>query len=56
MMVMPHTSAHDFIWVFYTRGHWVRNELCREEGIICFPLGYYFKYMGGEPLIDLWNE
>jgi hypothetical protein len=39
-----------FTWVFSLELSWVRNELCREEGIICFSLGYYFKYMGGEPL------
>jgi 1-acyl-sn-glycerol-3-phosphate acyltransferase len=51
MMVMPHTSAHDFYLGIFTRGitglqmNWVgKKELFN------FPLGYYFKYMGGEPL------
>jgi 1-acyl-sn-glycerol-3-phosphate acyltransferase len=51
MMVMPHTSAHDFYLGIFTRGitglemHFVgKKELFR------FPLGAYFKYMGGEPL------
>jgi 1-acyl-sn-glycerol-3-phosphate acyltransferase len=51
MMVMPHTSAHDFYLGIFTRGitglemNWVgKKELFQ------FPLGYYFKYMGGEPL------
>ena len=51
MMVMPHTSAHDFYLGIFTRGitglemNWVgKKELFR------FPLGFYFKYMGGEPL------
>jgi 1-acyl-sn-glycerol-3-phosphate acyltransferase len=51
MMVMPHTSAHDFYLGIFTRGitglemNWVgKKELFR------FPLGFYFRYMGGEPL------
>ena len=51
MMVMPHTSAHDFYIGIFTRGvlgieiNWVgKKELFR------FPFGYYFRYMGGEPL------
>ncbi|RKT00783.1 1-acyl-sn-glycerol-3-phosphate acyltransferase [Flavobacterium sp. 123] len=51
MMVMPHTSAHDFYLGIFTRGitqlqmNWVgKKELFR------FPFGFYFRYMGGEPL------
>jgi 1-acyl-sn-glycerol-3-phosphate acyltransferase len=51
MMVMPHTSWHDFYLGIFTRGiiglemNWVgKKELFR------FPLGIYFKYMGGAPL------
>jgi len=51
MMVMPHTSAHDFYVGIFTKGitglemNWVgKKELFR------FPLGVYFRYMGGEPL------
>ena len=51
MMVMPHTSAHDFYLGIFTRGitglemNWVgKKELFR------FPFGLYFRYMGGEPL------
>lgn len=51
MMVMPHTSAHDFYLGIFTRGitglemNWVgKKELFR------FPFGFYFSYMGGEPL------
>ncbi|MGZ9675759.1 1-acyl-sn-glycerol-3-phosphate acyltransferase [Flavobacterium sp. GNP001] len=51
MMVLPHTSAHDFYLGIFTRGitqlemNWVgKKELFR------FPFGYYFRYMGGEPL------
>jgi 1-acyl-sn-glycerol-3-phosphate acyltransferase len=51
MMVMPHTSAHDFYLGIFTRGitelemNWVgKKELFQ------FPFGFYFRYMGGEPL------
>ncbi|MFV5690219.1 1-acyl-sn-glycerol-3-phosphate acyltransferase [Flavobacterium sp. ZT3R25] len=51
MMALPHTSAHDFYLGIFTRGitglemNWVgKKELFR------FPFGFYFKYMGGEPL------
>jgi 1-acyl-sn-glycerol-3-phosphate acyltransferase len=51
MMVMPHTSWHDFYLGLFTRGitglemNWVgKKELFK------FPFKYYFKYMGGAPL------
>ena len=51
MMVIPHTSWHDFYLGIFTKGitgldmNWVgKKELFR------FPFGYYFRYMGGEPL------
>ena len=51
MMVLPHTSSHDFYLGIFTRGitrlemNWVgKKELFR------FPFGLYFRYMGGEPL------
>lgn len=51
MMVMPHTSAHDFYLGIFIRGitglemNWMgKKELFR------FPFGFYFRYMGGEPL------
>ena len=51
MMVMPHTSNHDFYLGVFTRGisglemNWVgKKELFK------FPFGYYFKSVGGEPL------
>jgi len=51
MMVMPHTSWHDFYIGLFTRGiiglemHWVgKKELFH------FPFGYYFRWMGGAPL------
>ncbi|SHG40263.1 1-acyl-sn-glycerol-3-phosphate acyltransferase [Flavobacterium micromati] len=51
LMVLPHTSAHDFYLGVFTRGitglemNWVgKKELFR------FPFGFYHRYMGGEPL------
>ncbi|PXY41305.1 acyltransferase [Flavobacterium cheongpyeongense] len=51
MMVMPHTSNHDFYLGIFVRGisglemNWVgKKELFR------FPFGYYFRNVGGEPL------
>lgn len=51
LMVMPHTSWHDFYVAIICRGatgidiNWVgKKELFR------FPFGWFFKYLGGAPL------
>lgn len=51
MIVLPHTSWHDFFIGLFARGiiglemNWVgKKELFR------FPLNYYFRWMGGVPL------
>ena len=51
LMVMPHTSWHDFYIAIICRGaigvdiNWVgKKELFR------FPFGYFFKFLGGAPL------
>ena len=51
LMTMPHTSNHDFYLGVFVRGitgldmHFVgKKELFR------FPFGWFFKYMGGEPI------
>lgn len=51
LMVMPHTSWHDFYVAMFCRGaigvdiNWVgKKELFR------FPFGFFFKYLGGAPL------
>jgi len=51
MMVMPHTSAHDFYLGIFTRGitELEMNFVAKKE-LFRFPFGYYFRYMGGEPL------
>jgi 1-acyl-sn-glycerol-3-phosphate acyltransferase len=51
MMVMPHTSWHDFYIGLLTRGiidlemHWVGKK-----ELFSFPFGFYFRWMGGAPL------
>jgi 1-acyl-sn-glycerol-3-phosphate acyltransferase len=51
MMVMPHTSAHDFYLGIFTRGiTGLEMNFVGKKELFTFPLGYYFKYMGGEPL------
>ena len=56
MMVLPHTSWHDFYLGIFTRGitqapmHFVgKKELFK------FPLGIYFTWMGGKPLDRIGN-
>jgi 1-acyl-sn-glycerol-3-phosphate acyltransferase len=51
MMVMPHTSNHDFYLGVFTRGivGLEMNWIGKKE-LFMFPFNYYFKYMGGEPL------
>jgi 1-acyl-sn-glycerol-3-phosphate acyltransferase len=51
MMVMPHTSAHDFYLGIFTRGiTGLEMNFVAKKELFKFPFGYYFKYMGGEPL------
>jgi 1-acyl-sn-glycerol-3-phosphate acyltransferase len=51
MMVMPHTSNHDFYLGVFTRGitQLEMNWIGKKE-LFMFPFNYYFRYMGGEPL------
>ena len=51
LMIMPHTSWHDFYLGIFTRGitgldmhYMAKKELFR------FPFNNYFRWMGGEPL------
>jgi 1-acyl-sn-glycerol-3-phosphate acyltransferase len=51
MMIMPHTSAHDFYLGIFTRGiTGLEMNFVGKKELFRFPLGPYFKYMGGEPL------
>lgn len=51
MMVMPHTSSHDFYLGIFCRGimNMEMNFVGKKE-LFKAPFGSYFKYMGGEPL------
>ena len=50
-MIMPHTSWHDFYLGIFIRGitGLEMNYVAKKE-LFRFPLGFYFRYMGGEPL------
>lgn len=51
MMVLPHTSAHDFYLGIFTRGiTGLEMNFVAKKELFRFPFGYYFKYMGGAPL------
>ena len=51
LMVMPHTSAHDFYLGIFTRGiTGLEMNFVGKKELFRFPLGSYFKYMGGAPL------
>lgn len=51
LMVMPHTSAHDFYLGIFTRGITeIEMNYVGKKELFRFPFGWYFKYMGGEPL------
>ena len=51
MMVMPHTSAHDFYLGIFTRGiTGLEMNFVGKKELFRFPFGAYFRYMGGEPL------
>ena len=50
-MVLPHTSWHDFYLGIFTRGicNLEINFIGKKE-LFRFPFGYYFRWMGGEPI------
>lgn len=51
MMVMPHTSAHDFYLGIFTRAiTGLEMNFVAKKELFRFPFGSYFRYMGGEPL------
>lgn len=51
MIVVPHTSWHDFYIGVLTRGslNMEINFVAKKE-LFKFPFGFYFKWMGGAPL------
>lgn len=57
MIVVPHTSWHDFYLGVFTRGivEQEMNFVAKKE-LFVFPFGAYFKWMGGQPLNRVKNE
>ncbi|QBN17320.1 1-acyl-sn-glycerol-3-phosphate acyltransferase [Flavobacterium nackdongense] len=51
LMVLPHTSWHDFYLGIFTRGivGLEMNFIAKKE-LFRFPFGYYFRWMGGAPI------
>lgn len=51
LMIMPHTSWHDFYLGIFTRGivELEMNFIAKKE-LFGFPFGHYFKWMGGAPI------
>lgn len=51
LMVMPHTSNHDFYLGIFTRGitGFEMNYIAKKE-LFRFPFGFYFRWMGGAPI------
>lgn len=50
-MVMPHTSWHDFYLGVFTRGILgIDINFVAKKELFDSVFGFYFKYMGGEPL------
>lgn len=56
LMVMPHTSWHDFYLGIFTRGitGLEMNFIAKKE-LFRFPFGYYFHWMGGAPIDRVGN-
>lgn len=50
-MVLPHTSWHDFYLGIFTRGiSGVPIIFMAKKELFRFPFGFYFRWMGGEPI------
>ncbi|WP_396171599.1 1-acyl-sn-glycerol-3-phosphate acyltransferase [Flavobacterium sp.] len=51
LMVIPHTSWHDFYLGIFTRGiTGVEMNYIAKKELFRFPFGYYFRWMGGAPI------
>ena len=51
IIVVPHTSWHDFyIGVFVRKLLKTQNNFLVKKELFIWPLGYYFRWMGGAPL------
>jgi 1-acyl-sn-glycerol-3-phosphate acyltransferase len=57
MIVVPHTSWHDFYLGIFTRGITkLEMNFVGKKELFKFPLGIYFRWMGGAPLDRKKNE
>ena len=51
LMVLPHTSWHDFYIGIFVRGICdVEINFIAKKELFLFPFGFYFRWMGGEPI------
>ena len=51
MIIVPHTSWHDFYIAIFTRKTLgVMVNFVGKKELFIWPFGYYFKWMGGAPL------
>lgn len=51
IIVVPHTSWHDFYIGLFTRGILdIPIHFVGKKELFVFPFGYYFRWMGGSPL------
>jgi 1-acyl-sn-glycerol-3-phosphate acyltransferase len=51
MIVVPHTSWHDFYLGIFTRGIvGLEMNFVGKKELFRFPFGYYFRWMGGAPI------
>ena len=57
LMVVPHTSWHDFYLGIFTRGIvGLKMNFIGKKELFRFPLGSYFRWMGGEPIDRSGNQ
>lgn len=57
VIVIPHTSWHDFYIGVFTRGVMGINiNFVGKKELFVFPFGYYFRWMGGAALNRFKNE
>ncbi len=51
LMVLPHTSWHDFYLGLFTRGiTGIEMNYIGKKELFRFPFGFYFRWMGGAPI------
>ncbi len=56
LMVMPHTSWHDFYIGIFTRGIvGLEMNFIGKKELFRFPFGFYFRWMGGAPIDRVGN-